>query len=315
MLSRLPCGAWCTEGGTRCLSNGVAHCEQNDDDTCMEWSNPAPCPEQTPFCSHGVCADRCVDECAEGETRCSGADTLLLCGQADRDECLDWLPDVTCAEGTVCSAGRCAANCVDACTDGDVICQGASTMTCGDANFDGCTEWGPAVACSDGQVCSDGACSQQCTDECSATTCEGLSHRTCGQFDLDECLDLSAGESCVPSDSCLEGSCDSDAGCGSAPVVCDAPPESECIDSGTLRAYNTVGTCGAGVCDYEYSDLECPNCPACDACANVTCDNPPSVCFAATGTCADGSCSYGFANGNDSNSASRIPICWRTPSS
>ena len=68
VLSRLPCGAWCTAGARMCVGDGVAVCEQRDSDECLEWSDPVECSDDAPYCSLGVCADECIDECARRST-------------------------------------------------------------------------------------------------------------------------------------------------------------------------------------------------------------------------------------------------------
>ena len=298
VMTRLPCGAWCTPGATECQGDGVVTCFEQDADQCFVWASPTACPSEAPFCSHGVCAATCVDECAAGETRCDGPHAVVSCGQADSDSCTDWLAPVPCADGEVCSGGACAKTCHDDCQDGETQCLGSGVVTCGDLDGDGCREWGPAVPCPSGMFCSSGACAASCTDECKTgeNQCQGSVFKACGQYDLDPCLDLSPGVSCQLSDACVDGEC-TPTGCMSAPKVCQDAPASACIDANTLRVYDAVGQCSGGTCSYASHDLSCPNCPACDACAGVTCDMPPGVCFAPAGTCANGSCSYSYANG------------------
>ncbi len=89
-LARLPCGAWCSEGETRCAGTGVAVCEQRDEDDCLEWSEPVSCPVEAPECALGTCMAECFDECAAGETRCAGPGAVEMCGDADADDCLEW---------------------------------------------------------------------------------------------------------------------------------------------------------------------------------------------------------------------------------
>ena len=265
VLTRLPCGAWCTAGSTACNGDGVVVCEQRDDDTCMEWSDPAPCGADGPFCSLGVCDDTCIDECAPGETRCTGPGGVQVCGEADSDTCHDWLAVTACGDGETCSNGACTTVCQDECEPGQVMCAGTGTSTCGDLDFDGCFEWGPIVPCPGAQTCSGGTCSDSCTDECTTSSCAGLSYTECGQFDLDPCADRSPGMSCVPADPCRDGMCTA-GGCTSAPKVCDQPGAPFCVDDFTLRTFSSPGTCSAGDCDYPVNDTTCPDGCSAGAC-------------------------------------------------
>jgi hypothetical protein len=79
--------------------------------------------------------------------------------------------------------------------------------------------------------------------------------------------------------------------------VCDQSPQPSCVDAKTLRTYDAQGVCQSGTCEYASHDVACANCPNCDSCSGITCNQPPSVCFAATGTCSGGACSYAFADG------------------
>ncbi|MGE3547405.1 MAG: hypothetical protein AB7L28_26000 [Kofleriaceae bacterium] len=280
-LNRLPCGAWCQLGATTCIGDGVAICEQRDDDSCYEWSEPVECGDGTPYCSAGQCSASCIDECVEGETRCAGAGGYQRCGNADSDECTDWLAVEACDAPQVCSNGSCQAMCQDECTSGDTTCTGGGVAACADFNADGCTEWGPQSPCSNGS-CSGGQCQTACTDDCSSATCTNLVWHACGQFDFDSCMDLSPGTSCAPGDACQEGACDAQAGCSSTPKICDQVPEPECVGTDTLRTF--YGACDGGTCSYPYSDTPCTGCNAgaCECsgtCASVTIESNQSGAY------------------------------------
>jgi hypothetical protein len=245
----------CTEGATQCDGNAIVTCGDRDGDGCLEWSDAIACPSgQT--CSLGTCSDTCVDECADGESACTDPGHFRKCGEADGDPCRDWLAATACEIGAVCSNGSCDTTCTDECQLGMRACSGTGVIECGDANSDGCTEWGPVVPCATGTSCSAGACTPTCSDECSMATCSGIQLRSCGQYDLDPCLDLSAGTSCAATDPCMIGSCSAGA-CQQAPVVCAAPPAPTCTSSSVLRTYSAAGTCGAGTCQYPYTDQVC----------------------------------------------------------
>ncbi|MEM9069703.1 MAG: hypothetical protein AAGE52_14420 [Myxococcota bacterium] len=298
VLARLPCGAWCTEGTTTCGVDAVLTCIVGEDG-CADWGPPTPCDSTTPFCSLGVCTRDCVDECAEGDQRCAGATGIEICGEADSDSCRDWLPVMACGEGTVCSAGECRPECQDECAEGEIRCQDGGRSRCGDRNVDGCLEWGPTEQCGSGDTCSMGACIpvSECTDECTESACNlDGTFAECGDFDFDPCRELSPGRSCDALDPCTVGRCGPE-GCETAPLICNMPPESECLGTSVLRVFDPAGTCNGGSCDYMFRDVDCPGCPACDACAGVVCNSPPNECFSVAGTCADGVCTYPLREG------------------
>ena len=109
-LTRLPCGAWCTEDATSCDGDGVAVCTRNELG-CTDWGAATPCPSDKPYCSLGTCLASCIDECMVGEARCDGPNALVLCGP--RDSCFAWQPALPCQAGEVCTNGACRAMCQD----------------------------------------------------------------------------------------------------------------------------------------------------------------------------------------------------------
>ncbi len=304
-LSRLPCGAWCSEGTTACESDGVVVCEAQADG-CLRWSDRVACPSATPSCSFGICDSVCIDECAEGERRCAGPFGVETCGQADSDACLDWMPPTSCGDARTCSLASCRTECLDECEAGAVSCQNGGLSHCADRDFDGCAEWGPSEACAPGESCERGVCRPvgECTDLCTASECSETTLTQCGNFDLDPCLEPSPGTSCVPADACMDGRCTLE-GCESTPRVCDSPPPPSCLDLYTLRTHTQSGTCTDGACEYGHVDtactIECESGRCTGGCEGVVCQSPPAdTCadastlrsHASVGTCTDGSCSY-----------------------
>lgn len=104
-----------------------------------------------------------------------------------------------------------------------------------------------------------------------------------------------------------------DAADACAPVICDQPPPSGCIDESTRRDYEATGTCTDGACTYAYVDSPSA---ACSACAGVTCSAPPAATCAdaatvrtydAQGTCELGTCSYGWTD--DACDTPPAPFC------
>ncbi len=266
-LVEVPCGDACVPGSLACAGEAVVTCARAPDG-CTAWVAPRPCEVATPWCSLGTCGETCFDECAPGETRCVGGGAVQACGQADGDDCRDWMIATPCSPDTPCSAGACRDVCVDACELDATRCVGSGVSTCGDVDGDGCAEWSPAVPCDSG-VCDAGACAATCTNDCDASRCDGSSWRRCGQFDVDTCRDLSSGTSCAPSDPCQVGSCTPTGGCAQTPLICEDPPEPTCVDESTLRTYRADGTCNAGSCDYAHTDVRC---------AGGTCEGGACVC-------------------------------------
>ena len=300
-LAQLPCGDWCTPGARECQGDAVRECVSREADGCTQWGPATGCPSDAPYCSLGTCSAECVEECSEGSTRCLGTGSVQACGQADSDPCLDWSTVDPCPEGQSCDRGACdASTCHDDCSDGERSCQGNAVTVCGHYDADDCLDWGPPTACPDGQSCNAGACAPigQCADECTVGVCWGDSYRSCGQFDLDACQDLGPVMSCVSNDPCFEPGCDSHDGCLSTAKLCGNPPEAHCVDGDTLEVFDPAGTCVEGDCTYESRQVDCPSCPNCDPCADVTC-NEKKPCFESVGTCSNGYCEYGFADGED----------------
>jgi alpha-tubulin suppressor-like RCC1 family protein len=297
-LERVPCGAFCVVGARRCEGDSVVICVQDGEHECPEWGASYRCSPDAPTCSLGECRDACIDECATGDRECVGSGAWRMCGQADSDDCLDWLTATACLGGEVCSLGTCRSECVDECTEGTVWCSGAGVMHCADRDLDGCLENGAPEPCPTGESCEAGECRpiESCADECAASACDGLTFRECGNYDLDRCLEPSPGTSCVRADACDEGMCGA-SGCTSTARVCDSPPAPSCLDEDTLLVYDSSGTCSGGACDYRSREQSCPRCPACDACAGVTCASPPNGCYVDNGTCTDGACSYAYRDG------------------
>jgi alpha-tubulin suppressor-like RCC1 family protein len=298
-LALLPCGAWCTEGSTQCEGDGVALCEQRDEDSCMEWGRAVPCGPDAPECAGGHCRPACFDECAEGESECAGPNALRVCAQVDSDACLDWQRATECPAAQVCHLGACRTGCVDACAAGDVSCRGGGVVTCGDRDFDGCLEWSPIVLCSATESCEAGACVplERCTEAeaCTASACDGDGngdgigdgelYRTCGSYDADPCLELSPGERC--GEPCRAGRCTHAAGCSSTGRVCDAPPDGSCAD-GVVRIYDSVGACVMGECLYGSREVPCSG----DPCAGLACSEPLSACVEEVGICSGDRCIF-----------------------
>lgn len=215
----------------------------------------------------------------------------------------------SCTSELRCEGPECvdASTCSDECSGTERQCSGDGYVECGDADGDGCREYGPRVECAAGESCDAGACVPigECTDECTASACDGDTFEECGNFDSDPCLDTIPGTFCGTSDVCTARSCGA-SGCEAVAMLCNTPPAAECMDADTMIVFDAPGTCALpGGCSYPSRTIDCPGCPACDPCAGVTCDAPaapfclsPSVLRTERlpGSCGAGACTYDFTD-------------------
>lgn len=93
-------------------------------------------------------------------------------------------------------------------------------------------------------------------------------------------------------------------------IICDNPPQDECIEGPALKTWTSPGVCMDGECSYGYETVECEH--SCkdgecleedNPCAGVECeDPPPNECetedeiklWYYSGTCVDGKCEYSY---------------------
>ncbi|MBW2737003.1 MAG: hypothetical protein JRH20_31860, partial [Deltaproteobacteria bacterium] len=153
------CADACPRGDSKCVNNGSARCTVNTDG-CLAWSLPIPCPQDTPFCSNGNCADACQDECRTEERRCV-LGGYEVCGEHDEDDCSDWGGMLSCRDEELCIAGECLPNCGGspcACSPGETSvcddigeCRGGARR-CIEGSYGRC-EWsaGPSMEICDGK--------------------------------------------------------------------------------------------------------------------------------------------------------------------
>jgi len=261
-----PCVDECVGGTTICLDeNTVGTCGNFDADVCLEAGGPVACGTNE-RCEQGACVDAsaaCTDECATGETVCSG-DSVRSCGQYDSDPCLDLGPAQPCALGESCNAGACSLACVNTCSnEGATECSGNGVRTC-ERSGSGCLSWTSVAPCAASESCSNGTCSDTCEDECpvsgeSICSPDGTAVSTCGQFDADTCLDRSTPVPCPTGQACQGGSC-------------VATCTDECGQGATRCVGNALETCGnfdADPCLEWGGAVTCPNGANC---SNNTCE-------------------------------------------
>ena len=103
--------------------------------------------------------------------------------------------------------------CQSQCVSGAKQCSGSGYQVCGDANSDGCTEWGNGIACAAGQSCASGACKSASnpTPSCVAKTCLALGNYQCGSWS-DGCGQTLNCGSCTSGKTCNNGICVSSGG-------------------------------------------------------------------------------------------------------
>jgi hypothetical protein len=278
-------------------------------------------PDDALPCSDGVACttgDHCVSGACTSEPVvcdpkvpvCSDPDTsrTFADGACGTDGACAWAPtDTPCAYGCVVATGLCNG---DPCAG--VVCDtppDACHLAAGSCSGGTCTYgFKPRGAgCDDLVSCT-------LTDECDgAGACAGTP-LACNTPPNAQCWDAAGictagtcdyttkalATPCTDANPCtLDDACNAGGTCVGTQKTCDALPPA-CVD-GKSRAYS-AGACRIdnGQCDYATDDTACTfgcndatgNCKA-DPCLNVTCVTPPNgQCYAATGTCSDGLCTY-----------------------
>ncbi|MCO4762716.1 MAG: hypothetical protein KC502_14480 [Myxococcales bacterium] len=265
------CTPTCTvKGATQCDGNGVATCGDHNGDGCLGWGTPVTC-SQGKTCSGGSCVDTCKSTCtAVGAKQCQ-LNAVQICGDFNKDGCLEWGTAVPCKSGDACSAGSCAATCKDQCTtQGAKQCDPAGgVQTCDDYNKDGCKEWGTPTACGANLTCSGGSCVKTCANQCQANGAKqcvpgGTAQvQTCGDYNKDGCLEWGTAVSCPTKQACSKGACVQTCQsscpkkgakqCGSLGAkggvqICDDYNKDSCLEWGTEAPCKAWQQCQTGVC-------------------------------------------------------------------
>ncbi|MBT9558309.1 MAG: right-handed parallel beta-helix repeat-containing protein [Myxococcales bacterium] len=310
------CGTSCSDecsvvGARKCNgTGGYATCGESDGNGCLDWNTTKTCAEGE-ICSNGFCAKECASECSViGAARCSG-DAVETCGDVNGDGCLEWGTALPCDTGLVCSNGYCSVSCSDECSvSGARVCDVGGVKECGDADDDGCLEWGTVVPCDASQSCSNGQCATGCQDECSvngARKCLGSAVQVCGNADADECLEWGTATPCGQDEVCSNGFCATDCTeeCTvSGAAICEGDAiktcgvgEKGCLVYGAPVACAAGLTCSSGKCASTCTD-ECTVVGAkkCIGTGVSTCGNTDSDSCLEWGTAS--SCSAGQACSN-----------------
>ena len=264
-----PGQACSTAGARKCSQDGtgVLTCGDSDGDGCLDWGAPTACDGDL-VCAQGFCQVSCADECTTaGARKCDGGD-VVTCQDHDADGCLEWGGAQACGP-LVCSGGFCVSECTDECTVvGAKKCDGNGVTACGDANGDGCLEWGTVLACDPGTTCSGGFCATTCKDECDtvgAKKCELNGVEACGNFDADGCLEWGSPTPCEAGLVCSNGACATECkdGCaaagtkqcqGGGVATCADHNGDGCLDWGTVSYCAGDQVCSGGFCTSTCAD-------------------------------------------------------------
>ncbi len=285
-----PCSDGCSEG--ICVDpECTIECRLPPPDTCTTDNVARRYPDV------GVCVDG---------GRCSYAPTEEDCA-ATGQRCDP--TTVTCVDDP-CSGVDCSTAPAPTC-DGNVVVTSTAPGSCtaGACSFPVTLRDCGALFCLDGECVSVDPCAGvECTDPAPAPRCEGNVAVT--SFDPSYCVrgacawDEERVDCAEGGGVCADGACVFDGRCDGG---CDAPPDDVCI--GTIaRQFPAVGECSVSdTCIYAPTDTDCRSLGlgcvdgACvDVCATTTCNTPPAprcdggaaLTYAATGTCAEGVCSY-----------------------
>ena len=213
------CSNECADGEKKCNGNVIETCGFFDDDVCREWSKETECEEGF-ICKDAVCIESgdCRNQCdSQGLKQCT-ENTIEICGDYNSDGCLEWGGGQNCPSGTNCEDGQCNVPCVDECEIGMKICEENSYRTCGDVDFNGCSEWSELIQCADGELCVNGTCS-------------------------------SCNSNCTP----LEKECDSDL---NGYKICENNEQNNCNAWGEIIFCDNEETCSNGICSTNCTD-EC----------------------------------------------------------
>lgn len=203
-----PCADVCPENAVRCVPGGVQRCVDEDDDPCLEWGAPQPCPMGESCRGAGTCEPDCADTCVDGERRCVG-NGVATCANHDADVCLEFGTPSMCPAGQVCSDGQCRLDCVDECAPGMTACGPDGERRCGDFDADDCQDWSSPVPCGPGEGCVDAVCAPVCQDACNAgeRRCDGVRIATCVDTDGDGCVEWGDATPCPAGEHCFDDVC------------------------------------------------------------------------------------------------------------
>ncbi|MDI7269166.1 MAG: hypothetical protein QME96_14345, partial [Myxococcota bacterium] len=296
----------CLVAGT-CYANGVPdpanECRGCVAATSQTAFSPLPsgttCTRDAYSCTSDICdgSGTCTHPVAPGN--CLVAGTCYANGVPDpTNECMGCVAAANqtaftaFAAMTVCDDGNlCTTN--DRC-DGAGVCTG-TPYTCSPGECQAASRCDGIGRC----VVTNRPNGTPCADEGNACTDDACQAGICTHRPVPDATACSDGNLCTLDDQCLSGRCTG------TPRVCGAPPASVCEDVFTSRVHDPAGYCvpASGDCAYPSRAIGCAACGgSCnpitglcttDPCCGVACDSPPATgCFASSGTCTDGACTY-----------------------
>jgi hypothetical protein len=312
-----PCTDACgTDGLRECSGAGYRTCGQYDEDACLDWSPTVACEPGDACSAAGECVPDCTDECIAGGTVCQGAG-VSVCGNFDRDACLELGPAMACRPDERCDGGACVPAdqpCEDEClqADGRICADGGSFRQCGQYDVDACLELSAPVRCGAAEACTDGQCVRVCDDECvdGGAQCVAAGVETCGNFDADPCLEWSGTVPCGANERCDDGACvesvlpcedacaAGEARCGVIGIeTCGNYDDDACTEFSAEQPCAAGQRCELGACVDDCVDDCAAGATDCDAGGVVTCgefDGDACLEFGLAEACpADQSCSGG----------------------
>lgn len=239
-------------------------------------------------CSHPVATGNCLVDgvCYTDGTPEPGQPCMRCDAAVNRTTFTPIAATLACNDGDRCTrndacdgAGQCigiAYTCTPSDCQATSVCDGfGSCTTTPKPNNTACT--GDGNACTN-DVCQSGICLHPSVTN--STPCDD-------------------GNLCTVSDTCTNSVC------GGTTKSCNTPPLPFCGGVDTSTVYDAIGSCSLsdGSCRYPSRDIGCAACGgSCNAitglcttdpCCGVTCDSPPGTgCYASTGTCSQGVCTY-----------------------
>ncbi|MGI5864244.1 MAG: carboxypeptidase regulatory-like domain-containing protein, partial [Myxococcales bacterium] len=243
------CVNQCSLGARQCAPNGgYLECALQTSG-CTDWGTATACPAGQ-VCFGGECVTDCVNRCSLGARQCAPNGGFLTC-EMTAAGCTDWGAETACAEGEVCSGGRCVLNCADQCSVGARQCSAGGYRTCAQAST-GCTEWGEEIACPDGEICSGGQCVRNCVDQCSegARQCSGFGVQTCERM-ASGCTEWGDAVPCASGQVCSGGICTGNCTnqCTAGATRCAGTNHQTCREmSSGCTDWDTPQPCAEGAC-------------------------------------------------------------------
>jgi len=143
----------------RCIDYDNAATCTADDQGCLFWGAPEPCPEGD-TCSGGTCGPICVSDLdctAAGLKRCTADGLQQECVEVQAG-CIKWAPGQACPSHEACVTGTGCA-CQAGCKAAESRCVGLHQyQACAPADAQGCTFWDAAQTCSGTDSCVQGDC-------------------------------------------------------------------------------------------------------------------------------------------------------------